>query len=399
MSRSYINPVTRQTASARIAALFPRSYEGSRARFRQNLDRVRQFWPEAHLVTHRISSAEGLTIDWIEASPQVSCERLLILTTGEHGIEAYVGSAVMQVLIDEFLHRLHTPTTGLVLVHAINPWGMKYRRRVNSQNVDLNRNFYWNEVEPGKEESFNPAYNPYYDCLSPLLNPQKLVRHRLISQAGFIYRLIRSLARDGASVVRNYSIIGQYHEPRGIYYGGSQLQEETQVLIDLFRRQIQPYRQILLLDMHTGYGPRYQMRLVNSSIEPRDSAMLAAEFHYPLVLKANKEEFYDIQGDMIDYLYRLVFEEYPDTGLYATTFEFGTFGNSWLATLRDLSITILENQLYWYGSRSDKARLWIKREFEQLYFPSEAKWRAKAIIDARRAFEGVLRAEGFFYLT
>lgn len=398
MSRSYINSVTRQTASARIAALFPRSYEGSRARFRQNLDRVQQFWPEARLVAHRISSEEGLTIDWIEARPQSSCERLLILTTGEHGIEAYVGSAVLQVLIDEFLHRLHTETTGLLLVHALNPWGMKYRRRTNNQNVDLNRNFLWSENVPVRETSYQPAYNPYYDSLSPLLNPQKPVRRRLISEAGFAYRLLRSLVTDGASVLRNYSVMGQYHEPRGIYYGGSQLQEETQVLVELLRSQIASYRQILLLDIHSGYGPRYQMSLVNSSIEPRESTSLAAELHYPAVLKSNTEEFYAIQGDMIDYVYHLVNEEYPDTGLYATAFEFGTYGNSWLAELRDLRVTILENQLYWYGSHSDKTRAWIRREYEQLYFPGEAKWRAKAIIDSRRAFEGILRAEGFFYI-
>lgn len=397
MSRPKVNPVTRLGTSARIAALFPRSYEGSRARFRQNLDRIQQFWPDAQLVAHRISSPEGLTIDWIEASPLVSCERLLILTIGEHGIEAYVGSAVMQVLIDEFLHRLPTDETGLLLVHAINPWGMKYRRRVNSQNVDLNRNFIWvPDSTLDREAAYEPVFNPKYDYLSPFLNPQGVVSNRLICNLRFIYRLSRNLLRYGASTLGTYSRIGQYHDPRGIFYGGSQLQEETQVLMKLYRRQIQPFRQILHLDVHTGYGPRYQMGLVNSSLELRDSVGLANEFHYPLVMKANTDEFYNIQGDMIDFVYNLVYEEFPDKGLYATAFEFGTFGSSVLAALRDLRIMILENQLYWFGSRSKSPRAWIKREFEELYFPSEARWRAKAIADARRAFEGILRSEGYF---
>ena len=397
MAHSGINPVTRQGVSARIAALFPRSYEGSRARFRQNLDRVQQFWPDARLVAHRISSAEGLTIDWIEANPLVSCERLFILTIGEHGIEAYVGSAVMQVLIDEFLHRLPAETTGLLLVHAINPWGMKYRRRVNSQNVDLNRNFIWDAYEClDGEMSFEPAYNQDYDRLTSFLNPQKSVRSRLAGQIVFYLRLLRSLLRNGANTLRKYPTLGQYHDPRGIYFGGSQLQEETQVVMKLFRRQFQSFRQILHLDIHTGYGPRYQMSLVNSSIEPRESAWLANEFHYPSVMKANGEEFYEIQGDMIDYVYNLIYDEFPDKGLYATSLEFGTIGNSWLANLRDLRTLILENQLYWYGSYSSAARAWVKREFEELYFPSEGKWRTKAISDARRALEGILRAEGYF---
>lgn len=397
MSRSRVNPATRMAASARIAALFPRSYEGSRARFRQNLDRVQQFWPSARLGAHRLSSAEGLTIDWIEAKPLVSCERLLILTIGEHGIEAYLGSAVMQVLIDEFLHRLPNEEAGLLLVHVINPWGMKYRRRVNSQNVDLNRNFIWASGSAGDcDSSYEPVFNPKYDSLSPFLNPQKPISSRLTSNYLFAYRLLRNLMRHGAATMGTYTRIGQYHDPRGIYYGGAQLQEETRVLMKLFRRQLNPYRQILHLDIHTGYGPRYQMGLVNSSLEPRDSPGLATEFHYPLVLKANTGEFYQIRGDMIDYVYQLVYEDFPDKGLYGTAFEFGTFGSSVLAALRDLRATILENQLYWHGSRSKSTRTWIKREFEELYFPSEAKWRAKAIADARRAFEGILRAEGFF---
>lgn len=394
MPRSSISPITRQGAVSKIAALFPRSYEGSRAKFRQNLDRVQQFWSGARLGAHRISSQEGLTIDWIQADPQVSYERLLILITGEHGIEAFVGSAILQVLIDNYLPRLAPADTGLLLVHAINPWGMKYRRRVNSQNVDLNRNFIWTE---GKAElAYDPALNPAYRQLSSLLNPQKAVRHQFASTLSFSVRLASNLFRFGLSNFWKYIVIGQYHDPHGIYYGGSELQEEAQVLIDLLREQINPYRQVLVIDVHTGFGPRYQMSLINSALELRESASLAREFNYPCILKANSEDFYPIRGDLLNYLYNLVNTEFPDVGLFATTFEFGTFGDSIPAMLRDLRATILENQLYWYGALSNSARIWIQREFEELYFPGELKWRVKAIEDACRALDGILEAEGFF---
>lgn len=393
MPRSSINPITRQGTASRIAALFPRSYEGSRARFRQNLDRVQQFWSGARLGAHRISSQEGLTIDWIQADPQVSCERIFILTTGEHGIEAFVGSAILQVLIDEYLPRFSPVSTGLLLVHAINPWGMKYRRRVNSQNVDLNRNFVW--IDEGREEVFDSSLVQAYRQLSPFLNPQKALRHSLISTFLFSLRLMRNLLRFGYRDLWNNIVVGQYHDPQGIFYGGAELQEEARVLVDLLREQIQPYRQVLLIDVHSGFGPRYQMSLVNSALEPRDSASLMREFDYPLVLKSSTDEFYNIRGDLIDYVYQLVNTEYPDTGFYATTFEFGTFGNSALAMLRDLRATILENQLYWYGTHHDATRAWVQREFEELYLPNELKWRTKAIEDACRAFDGILSAEGF----
>ena len=122
-------------------------------------------------------------------------------------------------------------------------------------------------------------------------------------------------------------------------------------LIDLYRRHIRGYERVVHLDMHTGYGPRYQMGLVNSPLEPRDSEELARRFAYPLVVKADPSEFYPVQGDMIDYVYTLVREELPEVGLYATSFEFGTLGDSLPAHVRSLRTLILENQMHWSGTR------------------------------------------------
>jgi hypothetical protein len=397
MRRSKVNSAARHTSSARIAALFPRSYDGSRARFRQNLDRVQQFWPEARLFSHRISNEEGLTIDWIEAPAMGSCEQVLIITTGEHGIEAYAGSAVMQVFIDEYIHRLLPETIGLLLVHAINPWGMKYRRRVNSQNVDLNRNFIWASPDDGDlDQRYDPRFNPSYSSLSSWLNPCSPARGWWQDNLSLAAHFLRSVLSIGSARVHESALIGQYFDPRGLYYGGTEPQEETRVLTELFRCQIEAYRQVLLLDIHTGAGPRYQMSLVNSALETRESGWFTRQFNYPLVVKANAQEFYSIQGDMIDYIYNLVDEEYPDKGLYATSFEFGTFGASPQASFRNLRAMVMENQLHWYGSSSPAVQAWVRREFEELYFPTEEKWRAKCILDARQAIDGILRAEGFF---
>ena len=50
--------------------------------------------------------------------------------------------------------------------------------------------------------------------------------------------------------------------------------------------------------------------------------------------------------------------------------------------------------MYWYGA-DDSVRAHIARDFENLYAPRDEQWRAKAIADARQAFDGILRAEGF----
>ena len=99
---------------AQVSALFPGSYEESRARFRGEIHRVQRLWPSARLGGHRLALVEDddLTIDWIEADPLERREKLLILTTGEHGIEGYVGSAMLCLFLEEFLNRLEPIRRG-----------------------------------------------------------------------------------------------------------------------------------------------------------------------------------------------------------------------------------------------------------------------------------------------
>ena len=98
-----------------------------------------------------------------------------------------------------------------------------------------------------------------------------------------------------------------------------------------------------------------------------------------------------MQGDMIDCLYTLVRQEFPDTQLYATSFEFGTLG----ATVRSLRAMVLENQMHWFGATTQEVQERIERDFAELFFPSEKRWRAKAVADAHQALRGILGAEGF----
>jgi hypothetical protein len=370
--------------------MFPQSYEDSRAEFRQSLAVVQQQWPKASQKSHCINETEDLTIDWIEAGALADKTNLLIFTTGEHGIEGYVGAAMLRLFVQEFLARLNPQTTGLLLVHAISPWGMQHHRRTNAANVDVNRNF---------TTSFDPSFNPDYSRIESFLNPRRLVRGIWLDSLTFLIGLAKQLASLGQATIQKATLLGQYRFPKGIYYGGDSIQPETQTMMDLYRQHMGNYQHIVHLDMHTGYGPRYQMSLVNSWLEARDSAELSQRFGYPLVVKATPSEFYSIQGDMIDYVYALVEAEFPGRQLYATSFEFGAYGDSLLANLRGLRTMILENRLYWFDPSGSPARERIQHDLQELFAPEEQRWREKAMADARQAFEGILSAEGLLQRT
>jgi predicted deacylase len=376
-----------------VSLAFPSSYEDSRARFRQYLELVQRRWPGARLGQHRLRGDEDLTIDWLEAEPVEGCEQVLVVTTGEHGIEAYVGAAMLQRLVEGYLPRLDPRRTGLLLVHTINPWGMKHRRRVNRDNIDLNRTFIWSPPAAPTSALHDPAFNPDYARLTSVFEPTGELGSFTLAELSFIARLVAGVAQVGLKRLGAASALGQYAYPRGIHYGGTDRPEETGVLMELYRQCFERYAHVVQIDMHTGYGPRYQMSVVTSEIEARASAELRRQFGYPLVAKANAAEFYALKGDMIDYVYTLRREEFPDRRLFSTTLEFGTLGDSLLDRYHDRRAVVFENRLHWYGVSRPAVRARVEHDFKELFFPEAPDWCAKALADFDQATDGILRAE------
>lgn len=371
--------------------MFPTTYEESRARFRATLDSVRSRWPGARPDSYALRDHPELSIDWIAAEAPRP-RRLFMLTTGIHGIEGYVGAAMMDLFVAEFLPRLDPQECGLILLHAINPWGMKHHRRSNPQNVDLNRNFItrWDGL---------PEVNPEYDRLPASFASARPLGSWTLATLGFYGGVARSMLRLGVGGSREAILRGQYRHAQGLYFGGTETQEEAGVLMGMQEAALAKYDQIVHLDMHTGYGPRTQMSLVNAASEPAASEECARNFCYPLVVKTNPDEFYSIHGDMTEYWYEMRQTRYPDKPVYAAAFEFGTFGDSMPAAIRSLRATILENRLHLHGASDPAAGEKVRREYEDLFNPSDAAWREKALLDARQAFEGILRFYGMIVGT
>src|SRR6058998_1186854 len=101
----------------------------------------------------------GIDIAWFgNANPR----SVLLHSSGLHGVEGFAGSAIQLQMLDD-LPSLPTDA-ALVVVHALNPYGMAWLRRVNENNVDLNRNFLADETFSGVP--------PTYAVLDSFLNPQ-----------------------------------------------------------------------------------------------------------------------------------------------------------------------------------------------------------------------------------
>ncbi|MBN1919795.1 MAG: DUF2817 domain-containing protein [Anaerolineae bacterium] len=367
---------------------FPETYPEARLLFRNLAAGIHARWPSARLEARSLEGFPDLTTDWLYAAPLETQRQLLVVTTGLHGIEGYVGAAALQLLIEEFLPRLDPRVTGLLLIHALNPWGMLCRQKTNAVNVDLNRNFILDGAYP-------VDFNADYSALHRVLSRSQPVRHLDLRMLRFLFALAQVLRQSSAARVQEAFLLGQYRHADGIYYGGTTLAEELQLLLHLLRPHLAEYEQVTYLEMHTGYGPRNQMSLVHSPQEPRSNHELAVQLNYPLVVRTEPGAFYAIRGDVVDGLVALARSEAPRTRFYGATFEFGTLGDSLFNKIRSMQTMVLANQLRHHGAVSASVGEEVQHRFEALYAPRVASWQEKVLADAKRAFEGILRAENF----
>ena len=137
----------------------------------------------------------------------------MILTSGIHGVEGYTGSAVQLMLMDKLLQKESVDNLGILLIHSLNPYGMKYNRRVTESNVDLNRNCMISK------ELFD-LNNSGFVSLNKTLTPNGAVNLHKLENKFFYITAIKNIISDGMPVLRQAILQGQYDYPEGIFYGG-----------------------------------------------------------------------------------------------------------------------------------------------------------------------------------
>ena len=124
-----------------VADAFARTYAEAREKF-LGAAKARGLELETHVLTGR-DGAEGETLasDVARLGPR-GAERVVIVTSGTHGVEGFCGSGCQVHLLRDDLTIATAEKSGVAVLfyHAVNPYGFSHVRRVNEDNVDLNRN-------------------------------------------------------------------------------------------------------------------------------------------------------------------------------------------------------------------------------------------------------------------
>ena len=317
-------------------------------------------------------------IDMISIKKKPDTTRKIVFTIGLHGIEGYVGHACLMVFLKDYLVKL-AEDIEIIIFHPVNPYGMKNYKRTNEHNVDLNRNFSQNNFS---------STNKGYDKAISFFEPKKL-RNRFFANFKYYYSVVDIIRRFGVSAMKEATLLGQKVHERGLYYSGTEYELSTEILLNYIPNILSNATQIIWLDLHTGYGPRYQMSVVNSVKESESPQSMSMHIHYPLVVGLTKEAFYEIDGDLVEMIYHQNNQLSSPTNLYATCLEFGTLGDALLKSIASLKAMVFENSCR-YIPQSKAMIKYVGKLMREQYMPSSKRWREKAEFDFKQFLDGIL---------
>ena len=367
---------------------FYTTYDEVRAHLEERIDALVESGVNVEYATYAVDEKDNLFIDNVYIPATEDTTNLIVLTTGVHGMEGYIGSVMLDVFFEEIFPTLDKTDTGILVVANVNPYGMKYMRRYNENNVDLNRNF----IEDW--ENFDRTSNKEYPKVESFLQPEGAMTNAFWNEVLFYLALAKEAIFTGADTISDALLTGQYEYAEGVYYGGDGDEISTSYLKGVFRDCLEgEYDNIIHVDIHSGYGPRYNMVIFNSVQDPTTEAEAKAMFGYDYIIATDSEDFYETFGDTTDYFYRLARSMESDKELYSTCFEFGTIGDTFIDSIISLKYTVEENRQHWYPTDDAVMEEVVMEHYKELFYPTETEWREKTIEDFKAAMTGVLNAK------
>ena len=169
---------------------------------------------------------------------------VLVMISGTHGVEGFCGSGAQ---ID-WLRRggaAGLPAgVAVLMIHAVNPYGFAWLRRVTHENVDLNRNW----IDFGGQPPGNAGYDELADAICPAeWTPE--------AQASAFQVLGGFIAARGMMVMQQAVSGGQYKHPKGVFFGGSGPTWSRLTQTAIFDHYLKGATRVGIIDYHTGLGP------------------------------------------------------------------------------------------------------------------------------------------------
>lgn len=322
---------------------------------------------QVHTIQHRGLSPQGKPLFTDIASTVINPNLpSLIHISGVHGIEGYVGSLIQTEILNQ-VDPSEYRDFNIIFIHALNPWGMAWYRRVNGRGVDLNRNYFPDGIE-------RPS-NPEYEEFLPLFE-----RGLKISKWAFYKQIFKAIFKNGLMGSARIIARGQYQWPEALFYGGEANEIETAEVVHFLAKNLSVAQPMWVIDVHTGLGKFASENWLLDGVHSVAETEFWTELFSDQVIDPTTNKKYYTSLGLLSYFFR---NQFKDREVFYVYEEFGT--RSLFKVFRAL---VNENKKFL------KLKLDRFRAFHMIatFFPYEKDWRSTQLKKGTESFIKVLQA-------
>lgn len=318
---------------------------------------------DSHAHPLRGLSGEDLALDIAWLGPR-DARRVLVSLSGTHGIEGLYGSACQVTALQRAGRASLPQDTAILFVHAVNPYGFSWARRVDSDNIDVNRNFV---------DFSAPPANPGYARMHAVLLPAEWTADTLTRLRADVTAAIH---RDGVKAAMQAITGGQRSHPDGLFFGGTQPCWSNRTLTSLIPQLLAQARAIVVLDHHTGLGPQGHTELICR--HPVDSQALELARRW-WGSDVTSPEAGESESEVLGGNVRMAFEDWcPRAQVVVTTaLEVGTVPGAHV-----LAALVADNWLHQRGAPRSARGDTIRQQVRDAFFVDTPAWRVRSVTRA-----------------
>ena len=353
------------TAGPRV---FAPSYAQARGNF---LDAAGQAGLSVESKRHPVKGMEGedLALDVARDGP-AAADKLLIVSSGCHGVEGFCGSGVQVAALQDSAWRGHARERGVAVlyVHALNPYGFSHLRRVTQENVDLNRNF---------QDFCAPLpVNEAYRELQPLVQLEEWPP----SQA-HMGAIMQYVARRGEAALQAAVSRGQYDFPDGMFFGGTAPTWSNLALREVLREHGRRAARIAWIDIHTGLGPSGVGERIFAGRD--DAATLKRARAWWGGHATPVTSIYDGSSTsalLTGMMFSAAYDECPRAEYTGIAMEYGT-----VPMMEMMQALLAEHWLYRHPQAPPPLAAHIRQQMKAAFYTDSDEWKARILLQAREA--------------
>ncbi|HWI79993.1 MAG TPA: M14 family metallopeptidase [Ramlibacter sp.] len=323
---------------------------------------------ESRLHPEKGRNGEDLAMDVARDGP-AGADKLLIVSSGCHGVEGFCGSGVQVAALQDDGWRGHARQQGVsvLYIHALNPYGFSHLRRVTQENVDLNRNF----------QDFSQALpvNEAYRELHPLTQPQQWPPSPAHMASIMQYVAVHGEAAFQAAVTR-----GQYEFPDGMFFGGTEPAWSNLALREVLRQHGKRVARIGWIDLHTGLGPAGVGERIFAGRDDPATLARARDWWGRTTPVTSIYDGSSTSARLTGMMFSAAYDECPQAEYTGIAMEYGT-----VPLMQTMQALLGEHWLHLNPAAPPPLAAHIKQQMKAAFYTETDEWKQRVLEQAREA--------------